>query len=60
MTYIDYLYAHNIKPIYTQTWSGNESMINLAKKLGFRECKRNIGYREIKGIKYDSLTFVLD
>ena len=60
MTYIDYLHANNIKSIYTQTWSGNERMINLAKKLGFKECKRNIRYREIKGKKYDGLTFVLD
>ena len=44
----------------TQTWSGNERMIALAKKLGFREVSRLRGLRQVNGKTYDALTFRLD
>ena len=44
----------------TQTWSGNERMIALAKKLGFREVSRLRGLRLVNGKSYDALTFRLD
>ena len=46
--------------LYTQTWSGNTRMIALAEKLGFRECRRKAGIRQVRGGSYDGLTFRLD
>lgn len=42
--------------LYTQTWSGNVRMLRCAEKLGFTECNRCIGEREVNGRKYDGLT----
>jgi len=58
-TYIYYLMQNEIDVVYTQTWSGNHAMINLAKKLGFIECQRLVGKRTVGGCKYDALTFIL-
>lgn len=55
-----YLRAHGVSPLYLQTWSGNERMIHVAEKLGFRECSRRVGVREWQGKRYDALTFRLD
>lgn len=46
--------------LYTQTWSGNVRMVALAEKLGFRECRRKKGLRQVRGGTYDGLTFRLD
>ena len=46
--------------LYTQTWSGNARMIALAEKLGFHECRRKAGIRQVRGSAYDGLTFRLD
>lgn len=46
--------------LYTQTWSGNFRMTALAEKLGFRECRRKAGLRQVRGETYDGLTFQLD
>lgn len=46
--------------LYTQTWSGNFRMIGLAEKLGFVECDRVPGKRQVRGGTYDGLTFKLD
>ncbi|GAA0124762.1 GNAT family protein [Clostridium sp. CTA-19] len=46
--------------IYTQTWSGNERMIGLAKKCGFKEVNREINIRKVRGNLYDGLTFKLN
>ena len=35
-------------------------MIGLAGKLGFRECRRKVGFRHVRGERYDGLTFRLD
>ena len=45
--------------LHTQTWSGNIRMLRCAEKLGFVECNRNVGAREVDGKKYDGLTFRL-
>ncbi|MDN5343439.1 GNAT family N-acetyltransferase [Oceanotoga sp. DSM 15011] len=58
--FIDYLMEHGESEIYTQTWSGNIRMINLAKKLGFEECSRKENSRNVRGKKYDGLTFLLN
>ena len=55
---LDYLTAHGLTEIYTQTWSGNERMVALAHKLGFEEIRRKKDYRTVKGKKYDGLTFI--
>ena len=57
--FINYLKKNNITDIYTQTWSGNDRAIGLIMKLGFEECRRLIGIREVRGKKYDALTFKL-
>lgn len=58
--FIHYCFENGVDEIYTQTWSGNIRMIRCAEKLGFAECNRNIGAREVDGCKYDGLTFKLE
>ena len=58
--FINYYFEQGVKEIYTQTWSGNVRMLRLAEKLGFVECNRNAGVREVNGQKYDGLTFKLE
>ena len=55
--FIRYLFDNGVEEIYTQTWSGNVRMLRCAEKLGFVECDRKIGTREVNGQKYDGLTF---
>ena len=55
--FINYYFENGLDEIYTQTWSGNIRMLRCAKKLGFVECDREIGEREVDGQKYDGLTF---
>lgn len=58
--FLCYLLEHGYTHLYTQTWSGNFRMTGLAKKLGFRECRRKKGIRWVRGKTYDGLTFRLD
>ena len=58
--YIRYHLKAGYTDLYTQTWSGNTRMIRLAEKLGFRECRRLSGVRQVRGGTYDALTFRLD
>lgn len=58
--FVRYLLDEGYAHIYTQTWSGNLRMVGLAEKLGFRECCRKAGIREVRGGIYDGLTFRLD
>lgn len=58
--FIDYLLDQGETEIYTQTWSGNERMIHIAKRIGFEECCRKIDFRTVRGKKYDGLTFHLN
>ncbi len=57
--FIRYYAEHGCKEIYTQTWSGNVRMIRAAEKLGFREYSRVKDECEVRGEKYDGLTFLL-
>lgn len=59
-TFIKYLLEHGEAPIFTQTWSGNERMVHVAEKIGFEECRRKKNFREVRGKKYDGLTFMLN
>jgi RimJ/RimL family protein N-acetyltransferase len=45
--------------LYTETWSGNLRMIGLASRVGFVECARRVGCREVRGSTYDALRFIL-
>ena len=56
--FMAYLFEHE-DVLYTQTWSGNTPMLRLAEKLGFTECGRIPGIREVRGGKYDALTFLV-
>lgn len=58
--FIAYLKGRGYPAAYTQTWSGNLPMIRVAEKLGFREVCRKVGFREVRGEKYDAVTFRLD
>lgn len=58
--FIQYFASHGCAELYTQTWSGNCRMVHLAEKLGFTVCQRVADKREVRGKKYDGLTFVLD
>lgn len=58
--FVQYLLSNGIKNIYTQTWSGNERVIGLIKKVGFEECNRKHEFRTVRGQLYDGLTFKLN
>ena len=58
--FINYNYENGADALYTQTWSGNTRMIRCAEKLGFVECNRYVGIREVEGQAYDALTFRLE
>ena len=58
--FMNYYFENGVDELYTQTWSGNVRMLRCAEKLGFVECNRNIGTREVDGKKYDGLTFRLE
>lgn len=58
--FINYYFENGADEIYCQTWSGNIRMIKCAEKLGFEVCRRKIGLREVRGERYDGLTFLLD
>ncbi|MBQ7077288.1 MAG: GNAT family N-acetyltransferase [Lachnospiraceae bacterium] len=58
-TFTNYYFDSGVDELYTQTWSGNLRMIRCAEKLGFVECDREVGEREVDGKKYDGLTFRL-
>ena len=58
--FVRYHLENGIRDICLQTWSGNIRMIRSAKRVGFVECNRFIGNRQIRGGTYDSLTFRLD
>ena len=58
--FMNYYFENGMDELYTQTWSGNVRMIRCAEKLGFVECNRNIGTREVDRQKYDGLTFRLE
>ena len=60
MQFIEYLHANGYGAVYTQTWSGNIPMVKLAEKLGFREVCRKKDLREVRGGKYDAITWRLD
>ena len=55
--YINYFFENGVEELYTQTWSGNARMLRCAEKLGFIECDRDVGTREVDEQKYDGLTF---
>lgn len=58
--FMNYHFDNGIKALYTQTWSGNVRMLRCAEKLGFKECNRNVGTREVNGQKYDALTLRME
>ncbi len=60
VAFIRYLLENGHDEICTQTWSGNVRMIRCAEKLGFCECCRKKGIRQVRGGVYDGLTFRLD
>lgn len=58
--FIAYLFGTGLKELYTQTWSGNERVLGLMRKLGFCEVDRKIGIRFVNAQAYDALTLRLD
>ncbi len=58
--FMNYLFDGGADVLYAQTWSGNVRMLRCAEKLGFRECDRKVGSREVNGQKYDGLTLRLE
>lgn len=57
--FMNYYFENGEEELYIQTWSGNVRMLRCAEKLGFVECDRCIGKREVDGRNYDGLTFRL-
>lgn len=58
--FIKYLLGCGERVICTQTWSGNTRMVKCALRLGFEECCRKSGLRQVRGGVYDGLTFMLN
>ena len=58
--FMAYFRNHGFSSFYTQTWSDNTGMMKTAEKLGFQEVAREKDCREVKGKKYDAVTFRLD
>ncbi len=58
--FVQYHLEHGYTDLCLQTWSGNLRMIRCAQRLGFVECHREIGNRNVRGEIYDGLTFRLD
>lgn len=58
--FVQYHLEHGCQDLCLQTWSGNVRMIRCAQRLGFLECHRQIGNRQVRGESYDGLTFRLD
>lgn len=58
--FINYYFDNGADELYTQTWSGNTRMLRCAEKLGFVECNRYVGIRQVGGKTYDALTFRLE
>ncbi len=59
--WIGYLFEFSgLDSLYCETWSGNTRMVNLAVKLGFKEIRRVIDKRTVRGAKYDALRFKLN
>ena len=54
----DYLFG-TWPVLVVQTWSGNERMCRLAIALGFREVERVRDAREVRGGRYDAVTYEL-
>lgn len=51
------LVAHDRPAVCSETWSGNERMIRVATRCGFRETRRRVGIRRVRGRRYDALRF---
>lgn len=51
------LVAHEIPAIHCETWSGNERMIRVAAACGFRETRRRVGIRRVRGGRYDAVRY---
>ena len=60
LLYCEYLKKQGYAQVYTQKWSGNLPLIKMAERIGFQECNRYIGLRQVRGQVYDGLTFVLN
>ncbi|MGG7163317.1 GNAT family N-acetyltransferase [Clostridium ihumii] len=60
LKFIKYILSNITNEVYTETWSGNERMIKLALKLGFKEINRDVDLLKVNGKYYDSITFKLD
>ena len=58
--FMNYYFENGVDELYTQTWSGNVRMLRCAEKLGFEECNRYVGSRQVEGKTYDGLTFRLE
>ena len=59
--WLDYLAASELPwtRVDLRTWSGNERMVRLARRLGFREEARYRAARRVRGETYDALSFGL-
>ncbi len=57
--FLEYLFCAGFSELYTQTWSGNIPMIHVAENLGFQGFDRKRGIRQVRGKRYDALTFRL-
>lgn len=58
--FIDYALKNGIDNIYTQTWSGNDLVLGLIRKIGFEHVNTKKGYQFYNGEYVDGYTFKLN
>lgn len=58
--FMEYWKKQGYRQLYTQTWSGNMPMLQLAQRLGFREIARTKNLREVDGKRYDAITMMIN
>ncbi len=46
---------HQPDRLFCETWSGNEKMLRIAARLGFKEVRRRRNLRQVRGKSYDAL-----
>ncbi len=52
----DYVFReHRPDRLFCETWSGNERMLRIAARLGFKEVRRRRDLRQVRGKRYDAL-----
>ena len=59
LAYMQYVFSFGWPVLFLQTWNGNQRMMHVARKIGFKFFKVKKGNFEKRGVVYDNLTFYI-